>query len=84
MIGGVTNRGGFPSLSGRVTLSGGVKFCHENVSRWGNPHSRGRIRVTSNSRQIQLTAFGEGSTIFLKRYYQSNQPKIFSFVVVDL
>ena len=66
MPGGVTNRGGLRSLPGWVTLSVGVKFCHENVSRWGNPPSRGRIRVTSNSRQIQLTAFGGGSTIFAK------------------
>ena len=57
MIGGVTNRGGLPSLPGRVTLSAGVKFCHDS---WFV------IRVTSNSRQIQLTAFGGGSTIFLK------------------
>ena len=43
MIGGVT--------------STGVKLCRVNVSRWGNPPSRGRIRVRSNSLTAQLTAF---------------------------
>ena len=44
MIGGVTRQGGYLDLPDRVTLSSGVKFCHVNVSRWGNPPSRGRIR----------------------------------------
>ena len=44
MIGGVTRQGGYPGLPDQVTLSVGVKFCHINVSRWGNPPSRGRIR----------------------------------------
>ena len=44
MIGGVTRLGGLPGLPGRVTLSAGVTICHVNVSRWGNPPSRGRIR----------------------------------------
>ena len=29
-----------------------MKFCHVNVSRWGNPPSQGRIHDTSNSRKI--------------------------------
>ena len=37
MIGGVTRQGRWPDLPDRVTLSAGVKFCHVNVSRWGNP-----------------------------------------------
>ena len=45
MIGGVTRR---------VNLSAGVKFCYVNVSRWGNPPSRGRIWNTSNSRKIHF------------------------------
>ena len=49
MIGGVTRQGGYPGLPDRVTLLAGVKFCHVNVSRWGNPPSRGRIPDTSNS-----------------------------------
>ena len=57
MIGGVTHQGGLPALPDRVTLSAGVKFCHVNVSRWGNPPSWGRIRDTSNSRKIR---FGGG------------------------
>ena len=43
MIGGVTRQGGYPSLPDRVTLLAGIKFCHVNVSRRGNPPSQGRI-----------------------------------------
>ena len=43
MIGGMTRLGGWPGLPGRVTLSAGVTICHVNVSRWGNPLSRGRV-----------------------------------------
>ena len=57
MIGVVTRQGGQPGLQDRVTLSAGVKFCHVNVSRWGNPPSRGPIRDISNSRKIH---FGGG------------------------
>ena len=52
MIGGVTRQGGQPGLPDWVTLPAGVKFFHVNVSRWGNPNSRDRIRDTSNSRKI--------------------------------
>ena len=54
MIGGVTRQGGLPDLPDRVTLSARVKFCRVNVSRWGNPPTRGRIRDTSNSRKIHF------------------------------
>ena len=49
-----------------VTLTSvGAKFSRINVSRWGqNSPGRVRIRVTSNSRQIELTTFGEGSASF--------------------
>ena len=43
MMGGVTRLGGLPGLPGRVALSAGVTICHVNVSRWGNPPSRGRV-----------------------------------------
>ena len=43
MISGVTRQGGLPGLPGRVTLSAGVTIYHVNVSRWGNPPSRGRV-----------------------------------------
>ena len=33
----------------RVALSAGVKFCHVNLSRWGNRPTRSRIRDASNS-----------------------------------
>ena len=46
MIGEVTRLGGLPGLPGRVTRLAGVAFCHVNDSRWGNPPSRGRVRVT--------------------------------------
>ena len=42
MTGGVTRLGGFPTLPGRLTRSAGVTICHVNVSRWGNPPTRGR------------------------------------------
>ena len=43
MIGEWTRLGGLPGLPGKVTLSAGVTICHVNVSRWGNPPSRGRV-----------------------------------------
>ena len=42
MIGGVTRLLGLPGLPGMVILSAGKTICHVNVSRWGNPPSRGR------------------------------------------
>ena len=69
MIGRVTRQGGYPSLSDRVTLSAGVEFCHVNVSRWGNPPGRGRIRDTSNSPKIH---FGGGSALLLKLTIESH------------
>ena len=51
MIGGVTRLGGLPGLLGRVTLSAGVTICHVNVSRWGNPPSRGGVHVTKRSNE---------------------------------
>ena len=44
MMDGVTRQGGLPGLPGRVALSAGVTICYLNVSRWGNPPSRGRIQ----------------------------------------
>ena len=69
MIGGVTRQGGYPGLPDQVTLSDGVKFCHVNVSRWGNPPSRGRTRDTSNSRKIH---FGGGFASLLKLTIESH------------
>ena len=46
MIGEVTPLGGLSGLSGRVTLSAGVAICQVNVSRLGNPPSRGCVHVT--------------------------------------
>ena len=43
MIGGVTYPDGLPCLPDRVTLTTGVKFSHQNVSRWGNPPRRDYI-----------------------------------------
>ena len=63
MIGGVTHQGGLPGLPDRVTLSAGIKFCHVNVSRWGDPPGQGWIRDTSNSRKIH---FGDGFASLLK------------------
>ena len=60
MIGGVTRLGGFPGLPGRVTLSAGVTICHVNVSRWGNPPSRGRVhekKLKSETCVLKLCTF---------------------------
>ena len=54
MIGGVTHQGGLPGLPDRVTFWAGAKFCRVNVSRWGSPPTRGRIRDKSNSRKIHF------------------------------
>ena len=75
MIGVVTRQGGQPGLQDRVTLSAGVKFCHVNVSRWGNPPSRGRICDTSNSRKIH---FGVGFASLLKLTIESHITEGFS------
>ena len=74
MVGGVTRQGGYPGPPDWVTPPAGVEFCHVNVSRWGNPPSRGRIRDTSNSREIHL---GGGSTFssLLKAMIQSYSTK---------
>ncbi len=48
MIGGVTRLGGLPGLLGRVTLLAGIAFCHVNVSRWGNPPTRGQSESVPN------------------------------------
>ena len=69
MIGEVTLQGEYAGLPDRVTLSAGVKFCHVNVSRWGNPPGRGRIRDTSNLRKIH---FGGGFASLLKVTIESH------------
>ena len=61
MIGGVPRQGGLPGPLDRVTRRRHI--CHVNVSRWGNPPNRGRIRDTSNSRKIH---FGGGFASLLK------------------
>ena len=70
MMGDVTRQGGFPGLPDRVTLSAGLKFCHVNVSRWGNPPTLGRIRDTSNSRKIR---FGDGFASLLEVTIESHK-----------
>ena len=48
----------------------GVKFCHVNISRWGNPPSRGRFRDTSNSSKNH---FGVGFASLLKVTIESHR-----------
>ena len=55
MIGGVTRLGGLPGLLGRVTLPAGVAFCHVNVSRWGNPPTRGRFMLPKRAKSEPTT-----------------------------
>ena len=66
MIGGVTRLGGLPGLLGRVTLPAGVAFCHVNVSRWGNPPTRGRFmlpkRAKSEPKQPNARHIGTATT----------------------
>ena len=54
MIDGVTPLCGLPGLLGRVTMSAGVAICHVNVSRWGNPPSRGGFQVTKRSNEQMI------------------------------
>ena len=75
MIGGVTRQGGYPGLPDQVTLSDGVKFCHVNVSRWGNPSSQGGILDTSNLRKIHI---GGGFASLLKVTIESHITEGFS------
>ena len=51
-----------------------VKFYHVNVSRRGNPPSRGPIRDTSNSRKIH---FGGGFASLLKLTIESHHNRPF-------
>ena len=55
MIGRVTRLSGLPGLLGRVTLSAGVAFCHVNVSRWGNPPTRGRFMLPNRAKSEPTT-----------------------------
>ena len=70
MIGGVTHLGGLPGLPSRITLSAGVAVCHVNVSRWGNPPSRGRVHITFASADIKTARF------ILKFFFHSLSGKI--------
>ena len=66
MIGGVTRPGGLPGLPDWVTLSGGVKICHVNVSRWGNPPGRGRLTsFARNSNHNNMAAQGKRKALVL-------------------
>ena len=66
MIGGVTRPGGSPGLADRVTLSAGVKICHVNVSRWGNPPGRGRVTsFARNSNHNNMAAQGKRKALVL-------------------
>ena len=52
MIGGVTYPDGLPCLPDRVTLTTGVKFSHQNVSRWGNPPRRDYINFFASLKSV--------------------------------
>ena len=66
MIGGVTRPGGSTGLADRVTLSAGVKICHVNVSRWGNPPGRGHVTsFARNSNHNNMAAQGKRKALVL-------------------
>ena len=70
MIGGVTRLGGLPGLPGRVILSAGVTICCVNVSRWGNPPSRGRVhgkKLKSEMCVLKLCTFPSRLTAEITR-----------------
>ena len=73
MIGGVTRLGGLPGLLGRVTLPAGVAFCHVNVSRWGNPPTRGRFMLPKRAKSEPTTKrppYWNRKNMFQSRGYQ--------------
>ena len=73
MIGGVTRLGGLPGLLGRVTLPAGVAFCHVNVSRWGNPPTRGRFMLPKRAKSEPTTKrppYLNRNNMFQSRGYQ--------------
>ena len=70
MIGGVTRLGGLSGLLGRVTLPAGVAFCHVNVSRWGNPPTRGRFMLPKRAKSKPTTKrppYWNRNNMFLSR-----------------
>ena len=73
MIGGVTRLGGLPGLPGRVTLSAGVTICHVNVSRWGNPPSRGCIHSKKlESEHLKLCTYPSCLTAEIARNHNGH------------
>ena len=76
MIGGVTRLGGLPGLLGRVTLPAGVAFCHVNVSRWGNPPTRGRFMLPKRAKSEPTTkrpSYWNRNNMFQFREYQRGE-----------
>ena len=76
MIGGVTRLGGLPGLLGRVTLPAGVAFCHVNVSRWGNPPTRGRFMLPKRAKSEPTTKrppYWNRNNMFQSRGYQRGE-----------
>ena len=76
MIGGETRLGGLPGLLGRVTLPAGVAFCHVNVSRWGNPPTRGRFMLPKRAKSEPTTKrppYWNHNNMFQSRGYQRGE-----------
>ena len=76
MIGGVIRLGGLPGLLGRVTLPAGVAFCHVNVSRWGNPPTRGRFMLPKRTKSEPTTKrppYWNRNNMFQSRGYQRGE-----------
>ena len=67
----VTRQAKLPGLPDLVIPSTGVDVCHLSPPRWSNPLSRGRIRVTSISRQLPLA---EALKVTTESHMQQEQP----------
>ena len=48
---------GAPPFIARFDNSAGVTICHVNVSRWGNPPSRGRFMTKAQKRNMYVQNF---------------------------
>ena len=58
---GVIRQGELPDQAGIVTLSGGVTFCHVNMSSWGSPPTWGHVETRYHDNHSQVEGFSASS-----------------------